>query len=132
MVAEVLVDLQRNDHPGLTASHEFAMQAIDKGATNAAALARSLGVTRQAAAKTIVNLESLGYLARGSDAADGRRKGLVITAEGRRAIAIGSAAFDRLRERWIETVGPRRAATTEQALRALRDELRSRHRSGDR
>ena len=82
------------------------MQAVDAGATNAAALARSLGVTRQAAAKTVGALEDLGYVVRGSDAADGRRKGLHLTDAGRHAISIGSASFDRIRDRWTESVGP--------------------------
>ena len=55
----------RAGHAGLTVGNEFAMQAIDEGADNAAALARHLGVTRQAAAKTILTLEGLGYVARG-------------------------------------------------------------------
>lgn len=125
MVDEVVDELARAGHPGLTAANEFAMQAIDDGAGNAAALARRLGVTRQAAAKTIRTLEGLGYVERMSDATDARRKDLQLTVRGRQAIAIGSAAFDRIRTRWETTLGRDRATSTERALRTLRDELRA-------
>ncbi len=32
MVDEVVAELDRRGHPGVTASHEFALQAIDNGA----------------------------------------------------------------------------------------------------
>ena len=108
-------------HPGLTVSNELAMEAIDDGAGNAASLARRLGVSRQAAAKTITALEGLGYVERAADADDARRKSLCITARGREAIAVGSAAFDRIRVRWEATLGADRVAETEDALRFLRD-----------
>ncbi|WP_375488490.1 MarR family winged helix-turn-helix transcriptional regulator [uncultured Jatrophihabitans sp.] len=125
MVDEVLAELARSGHPGLTVANEFAMQAIDSGATNAAALSRSLGVTRQAATKTIAILEGLGYVVRDSDDSDARRKNVQLTDLGRRAITVGSDAFDRIRERWVDTVGPRQSAAAEKALTALRAELRS-------
>jgi DNA-binding MarR family transcriptional regulator len=100
MVAEVRVSLEGAGHPGLTVGNELAMQAIDHGASSAASLARETGVTRQAAAKTISTLESLGYVTRDADPADARKKHLHVTAEGRAAISVGAAAFDRIFARW--------------------------------
>lgn len=124
-VGEVVAELGRAGHPGLTAAHEFALQAVDDGATSAASLARRLGVTRQAAAKTITTLEGLGYVVRGSDGADARRKDLRLTEHAREAIAVGSAAFDRIEQQWVAVVGPDQVAATASALRVLRDGLRS-------
>ncbi|MHC3000864.1 MarR family winged helix-turn-helix transcriptional regulator [Gordonia metallireducens] len=121
MTREVVEELADAGHPGLTVTNELAMEAIDDGAGNAASLARRLGVSRQAAAKTITALEGLGYVERAADADDARRKSLRITARGREAIRVGSAAFDRIRVRWEAALGADRVAETEDALRFLRD-----------
>ena len=123
MVEVVVDDLARSGHPGLTAANEFAMQAIDSGASNAAALARALGMSRQAAAKAIASLEALGYVSRTSDATDGRRKDLQLTESGRTAITTGGAAFDRLHTEWVRRVGSDRAAEVEAALGVMKDAL---------
>ncbi|ETA07796.1 MULTISPECIES: MarR family winged helix-turn-helix transcriptional regulator [Gordonia] len=123
MTREVTEKLTEAGHAGLTVSNELAMEAIEEGAGNAASLARHLGVSRQAAAKTISTLEGLGYVERAADTDDARRKSLQITAHGREAIAIGSAAFEQIRVRWEAAVGAHRAAETEDGLRALRDDV---------
>lgn len=121
MVEEVRTELARAGHPDLTVANEFAIQAINDGAGSAAELARALGVTRQAAAKTINALEGLGYVTRTSDEEDGRRKRLAVTEHGHEAIAIGAAAFDTVYRHWRRIVGAGNAATVEEALRALTD-----------
>lgn len=100
MVVEVRESLVAAGHPGLTVANEMAMQAIDSGASDAASLARETGVSRQAAAKTISALESLGYVTRNADPVDARRKALQVTAEGRGAISVGAAAFENFFQRW--------------------------------
>lgn len=100
VVDEVRVSLEDAGHPGLTVANELAMQAIDTGASGAASLARETGVSRQAAAKTISVLEALGYVTRDADPADARKKVLQVTAEGRSAIGVGAAAFERIFQRW--------------------------------
>jgi DNA-binding MarR family transcriptional regulator len=119
MASEVHTELARAGHPHLSVSNEFAMRAIDDGADSAADLARALGVTRQAAAKTIVSLEKLDYVGRISDDADARRKRLVVTDHGREAVAIGAHAFDAIYTRWRETAGENDAALVVNALRTL-------------
>jgi DNA-binding MarR family transcriptional regulator len=119
MASEVHTELARAGHPHLSVSNEFAMRAIDDGADSAADLARALGVTRQAAAKTIVSLEKLDYVDRISDDADARRKRLVVTDHGREAVAIGAQAFDAIYTRWRETAGKNDAALVVNALRTL-------------
>lgn len=119
MVEEVQEDLARAGHAGLSVANEFAMQAIDGGAANAAELARALGVTRQAAAKTIASLEALDYVTRTSDPADARRKHLVVTDRGHDAIAIGARGFDSLYRRWRDAVGAENAEAVVAALEML-------------
>jgi DNA-binding MarR family transcriptional regulator len=119
MVDEVVVELDRRGHPGVTASHEFALQAIDAGARNAAELGRTLEVSRQAAAKSIAALEELGYLERRSDPSDGRQKQLIITARGYEMVRIGAAVFDQIRARWSKQLGRTQLELLESSLRAL-------------
>lgn len=119
MVDEVVAELGERGHPGTTANHEFALQAVDGGAQNASELGRALGVSRQAAAKTITGLEQLGYLKRQNDPSDGRRKQLIVTARGYEMVRIGATLFDNLRTRWSAQLGPERLAALEAGLRDL-------------
>lgn len=119
LVAEVVAELERRGHPGVTAAHEFALAAIDEGADSASALGRRLGVTKQAAAKTIAGLERLGYLERIDDPEDARRKRLHVTGRGYEMVAIGARAFDDLRAQWATAAGPETIDEVEAALTRL-------------
>ena len=119
MVNEVREVLAQAGHPDLSVGNEFAMQAIEGGADSAADLARALGVTRQAAAKTISALERLDYVDRSENNADARRKRLVVTPRGREAITIGARAFDVIYNNWSQRVGTDTATLVASALRDL-------------
>lgn len=119
MVDQVIAELQRHGHPGVTATHEFALNAIDAGAQSASALGRRLKVSKQAAAKSIAALEELGYVERRVDPTDARRKTLVVTRRGYEMMAIGSTAFDNLRARWSVQVGSAHLESLESVLATL-------------
>ncbi len=119
MVADVVADLAARGHPGVTATHEFALRAIGEGAQSASELGRRLGVTKQAAAKTISSLEELGYVERRTDPGDARRKPLTVTDRGREMVTVGARAFDRLRDALEAEVGADRLAVTESVLERL-------------
>jgi DNA-binding MarR family transcriptional regulator len=119
MVDEVVAELERQGHPGVTATHEFALRAIDEGAYSASGLGRSLGVSRQAAAKSIAALEELGYVERKSDPLDARRKRLTVTTRGYEMAKIGGAVFDDLRKRWMARLGQPQLEALESGLAAL-------------
>lgn len=121
MAAQVRRELAQHGHPGTTSTHHHAMEAIDAGATDAAALGRALGISRQAAAKTVRALEQLGYVHRGADADDGRRRPLGVTARGHEMTALGADAFERIRQRLEADLGAQQLATVEQVLRAIAD-----------
>ena len=119
LVDDVIVELEHHGHPGVTASHEFALQAIEGGAQSASELGRSLGVSKQAAAKTIAALEELHYVDRQNDPGDARRKQLTITAGGHEMMTIGAHAFDALRTRLAKEVGAHDLDSFERVLVAL-------------
>lgn len=116
MSAEVTAELAASGHPGATPALHFAMQEIERGAGDASALGRALGVSRQAAAKTIATLERLGYVDRGIDDSDARRRPLAVTDRGREWTALGAAAFDRILARFAAGDGPSRMADLEAML----------------
>jgi DNA-binding MarR family transcriptional regulator len=119
LVDVVVEELEREGHPGVTATHAFALEAIDEGAQSASELSRSLGVSRQAAAKTILALEELHYLDRHDDPDDARRKRLTVTARGHEMIRIGGRAFDSLRSQAAERVGLSELEAAERVLANL-------------
>ncbi|MBD8605415.1 MarR family transcriptional regulator [Aeromicrobium sp. CFBP 8757] len=119
MVDEVVSDLAGREHPGVTASLEFALTAIDQGASTASDLGRQLGISKQAAAKSIATLEQLGYVARTTDAQDRRRAVLQVSDQGREMITLGATKFDEIRQRWIASLQPGEAEIVEAALAKL-------------
>ncbi|GAA1238352.1 MarR family winged helix-turn-helix transcriptional regulator [Oryzihumus leptocrescens] len=109
--------LAEQGHPDLRPSHGFAMQAIGRQGASASEVGRRLGVSKQAAGKTIERLEDLGYVARVDDPVDARRRLVRLTDRGVDALSRSAAIFEELRSGWAGTVGEAR-------LRALEDDLR--------
>jgi DNA-binding MarR family transcriptional regulator len=93
--------------------------AIAAGADTASALARRLAVSKQAAAKTIAVLEERGYVARGEDPHDARRRPLEVTALGLKMLREGESVFEELRERWARLIGPKALRTLEKQLAVM-------------
>src|SRR5260370_29863073 len=79
LIDELHAELARQGHPDTRPMHGFVFQAIGPDGTTAAELGRRLGISKQAAGKTLDSLERLGYLDRGADPRDARRKVVVLT-----------------------------------------------------
>ncbi|MFI6420173.1 MarR family winged helix-turn-helix transcriptional regulator [Streptomyces sp. NPDC050842] len=113
--------LATEGHPDLRPAHGFAMQAIGAGGAPGGATAsdigRRLGVSKQAAGKTVDRLLTLGYAERADDPADARRKLVRLTPRGRDALARSAAIFDELRAEWVAALGADRVRDVETALR---------------
>ncbi|NAS21590.1 winged helix DNA-binding protein [Herbidospora sp. NEAU-GS84] len=124
MAFRVLIDalheeLAERGHPGMRPMHGFVLQAVSRGADSAASLGRTLGVSKQAAGKTIETLEGLGYVTRVPDPADSRRKTVVLTEHGVDALRRSAEVFDELRARWAAELGADRLDDLEDALRRM-------------
>jgi DNA-binding MarR family transcriptional regulator len=117
LVDQLNAQLAREGHPGVRPVHGFALQAIGPTGSTAVELGRRLGVSKQAAGKTIDALQRLGYVQRRDDPADARRKVVAITPRGRDCLVRSARIFDELRRGWAEVLGETR-------LRALEDDLR--------
>ncbi len=95
--------LAERGHPGVRPAHGFTLQAVGTGAT-ASEIAVRLGVSKQAAAKTVALLEQQGYVARSGDPADSRRRTVVATERGRDLLAASARAFEEVVDDWRRRV----------------------------
>ncbi|EHR63212.1 MarR family winged helix-turn-helix transcriptional regulator [Saccharomonospora cyanea] len=119
IIDELHAELARQGHRDLRPAHGFAMQAIGRSGTTASELGRRLGVSKQAAGKTVDRLEALGYVERIDDPADARRKRIRLTDRGVDVLRRSATIFERLRAQWAATLGEDRLRDLEADLREL-------------
>jgi DNA-binding MarR family transcriptional regulator len=119
LIDELHTELGRQGHPGIRPMHGFVMQAIGPHGTTAVELGRTLGVTKQAAGKTIETLERIGYVQRTPDPEDTRRKLVRLTPYGLDALTRSARIFDHLRARWAAELGEDRLQALESDLRKM-------------
>jgi DNA-binding MarR family transcriptional regulator len=119
IIDELHAELARRGHPELRPAHGFAMQAIGMPGATATEVGRRLGVSKQAAGKTIERLEAIGYATRAGDVADRRRKLVRLTPRGLDALAQSAAIFEDIRYRWSAAVGQQRLDDLEAILRRM-------------
>src|SRR5271165_5550445 len=74
IIDQLHAELARQGHPDVRPAYGFAMQAIGIDGATATEVGRRLGISKQAAGKTIDRLGELGYAERADDPADGRRR----------------------------------------------------------
>jgi DNA-binding MarR family transcriptional regulator len=112
-------ELAERGHENIRPVHDFAIRAIDAGADTASGLGRQLGVSKQAAAKTIGFLEERGYVSGEVDARDSRRRRFTVTDKGYALLRTGEQVFDELRAQWAERIGATELERLEEALADL-------------
>lgn len=116
LIDDLHAELARQGHPYVRPMHGFVFQTIGQNGTTAVELGRALGISKQAAGKTIDTLERLGYLSRERDPSDGRRMLVRLTDHGVDCLTKSARIFDQLRAQWAKTLGTQR-------LHALEDDL---------
>ncbi|MFI7129112.1 MarR family winged helix-turn-helix transcriptional regulator [Nonomuraea sp. NPDC050153] len=119
LIDELHAELARQGHPDMRPMHGFVMQAIGPDGTTAVELGRTLGVSKQAAGKTIDTLERVGYVERTADPHDTRRKIVRLTPYGIDALNRSARIFDTLRARWAAELGEDRLQALESDLRRM-------------
>lgn len=112
-------ELARQGHAEARPAHGFALQAIGPTGVTAAELGRRLGVSKQAAGKTVDRLMRLGYVERVASTVDGRAKVVRLTPFGLDLLNRSAAIFDTLRAEWVAQLGEDRVQALEQALRVV-------------
>lgn len=119
LIDEVHAELARQGHPELRPMHGFVFQAIGPAGCTTAELSRRLGVSKQAAGKTVEALERLGYVERVRDPSDARARLVRLTGRGVDSLVRSAQVFDRLRARWAGTLGEERLRAFEADLRTV-------------
>lgn len=118
IIDELHTELAARGHPDLRPAHGFAMQAVGMG-TTATEVGRRLGISKQAAGKTLDRLEQLGYVERAGDRADRRRKIVRLTPRGIEALTESAYIFEDIRKRWRDGLGAERETQLEADLRRM-------------
>jgi DNA-binding MarR family transcriptional regulator len=119
IIDELHAELARRGHPDMRPAHGFALQAIGLGGATATEAGRRLGISKQAAGKTVERLVELGYVARSGDDADRRRKLVRLTPRGIEALTLSAMIFEDIRARWAAELGAGRLDGVEGALREM-------------
>ena len=119
IIDDLHAELARRGHPEVRPAYGFAMQAIGLDGATATDLGRRLGISKQAAGKTVDRLVDLGYAQRSDDPADGRRKLVRLTPRGIESLSLAAAIFERLRADWRRAIGRDRLSQLESDLRTM-------------
>src|SRR6202453_4797301 len=119
VIDDLHAQLARRGHPDMRPAHGFALQAIGYSGATATEVGKRLGISKQAAGKTVERLEELGYVHRAGDDADRRRKVVRLTPRGTEALTLSAAIFSDIRARWAQTLGPERVDDLEASLRTM-------------
>lgn len=104
---------------GLRPAQAVALVPLAAGGLHASDLAERLGVTRQAVAQGVAELDRNGYVTRIPNPADARTRIIELTPRGRQALRVmRSNALDQER-RWEEVLGERRLRDLRKTLHLL-------------
>ena len=119
IIDELHVELARRGHQDMRPAHGFAMQAIGFSGATATEVGGRLGISTQAAGKTVEGLVALGYVERAGDGVDRRRKLVRLTPRGVEALTLSAEIFNDIRARWAQTLGLERVDDLEAGLRTM-------------
>lgn len=119
IIDELHAELARRGHPDLRPAHGFALQAVGPHGATATEVGRRLGISKQAAGKTVDRLTELGYVRRQDDDADRRRKLIRVTPRGIEALTQSAMIFEDIRARWEAELGAPRLVQLEAALKTM-------------
>jgi DNA-binding MarR family transcriptional regulator len=123
MADEVQRRLAADGHDDLRFADGFVFQHLAPGPVTVGELADRLGVTQQAASKSVADLARRGYVARTPDPADARARLIALTARGESAIEGARRHRAALANELAERLGPRRVEAARRLLVDVAGEL---------
>jgi DNA-binding MarR family transcriptional regulator len=106
-------------HPQARPLHGFALQALGADGVTLSELGRRLGVSKQAAAKTVANLDEIGYIERVAHPADQRAVLIRRSASGEQMLALSARIFGQIRAELAQQVGAQPLSELEATLAAI-------------
>ena len=108
--------LSEAGHPAIRQGHGCVFRFIHEGGSRLTDLAESSGLTKQAVAEVVQDLEQLGYVERAPDPQDGRAKVIRLTEQGADAQRTALEIFADIEREWAERFGAERVATMRELL----------------
>jgi DNA-binding MarR family transcriptional regulator len=109
----------RRGFADLRPAHGFAFVRISAGDATIADVAEYLGITKQAAAQLVHQLEERGYVTRKAHPLDARAALLVLTKRGVACTVAAQDAASEAVERWRTVLGEQQFRQLQRALRAI-------------
>jgi DNA-binding MarR family transcriptional regulator len=119
LVEAVQEGIARRGFGDVRPAHGFAFVRISAGGATIADVAEHLGVTKQAAAQLVHQLEERGYVTRQPHPLDARAALLTLTKNGVACTLAAQDAASEAVERWRITLGELRFRELQWALRAI-------------
>lgn len=83
----------------------YVLLACRNGSTTGGEIAELMRTSKQAASKLLDGLEAAGFVERGADTADGRRKVVRLAPRGRELLAAVEGVYEELEARWAAAIG---------------------------
>jgi DNA-binding MarR family transcriptional regulator len=119
LVDAVQEGVTRRGFTDVRPAHGFAFARISMGDATIADVAEYLGVTKQAAAQLVHQLEERGYVTRQAHPLDARAALLALTRSGDACTRAAQDAAGEAVERWRTTLGEPQFRHLQRALRAI-------------
>jgi DNA-binding MarR family transcriptional regulator len=115
----LLARLRATGYEGVRTSHGYVIQVLIDGEPTVGELAAHLGVTQQAASKSVVDLERIGVVERRADTVDSRMRRVLLTEHGRALLDAGRRERRALEKRVRDISGQEDVDAAKRALAAL-------------
>lgn len=122
IIEDLHEQLAHAGHPEARPIHGFALQAIGRDGVTVSELGRRLGVSKQAAAKTVSSLEALGYVHRVAHPEDQRATLVKRAAPGDEMLALSAQFFGRIHTEIAERLGEAQLEELKAALSRIASE----------
>lgn len=100
MIDEMTQRMHESGYPWAPPRHYPVFENIDPGGTRLTALAARAGITHQAMAQLVAELEQRGIVERAPDPADGRARLVRLTDEGRQRVRVALQHIAAIEEQW--------------------------------
>ena len=117
-----LGEVAATGHPLVRASHIAVFAGLEASGTNISTLADRAGISRQAMAALVKEVEQIGYVTTSPDADDRRAVRVELTEAGAQFCRDAAAVSRRLTARWEAEFGAERLETLRSQLRDLAEQ----------
>jgi DNA-binding MarR family transcriptional regulator len=121
----VRATLRARGHVGLQPSHQVVFASLESAGARLTDLAARAGMTKQAMGQLVDDLESLGYVERTPDPADGRAKIVRLTSEGRAFLDDAADVISAIWNDYAGLLGERELASLQSRLGSLLERSRA-------